>query len=127
MLYSDWSYLTASRTVSQPTNLPSIETNNVNVGGNSRWLGTSTVSWRNGHWSGALGAYYVGSSQDGASTTQAVYDSLGQPGYLARHFTEGRYVYRYLVHDFVTFNATLGYRFGGQARDWFRGVSVRLA
>jgi outer membrane receptor protein involved in Fe transport len=126
VLNSDWSYLTASRTVSQPTNLPAIETNNVNVGGAARWRGTSTVAWRNGNWSGSLGAYYVGSSQDGATTTQAVYESLGQPSYIAKHFTEGRFVYRYLVHDFVTFNGALGFRFDGNAGDWFRGVRVRL-
>lgn len=126
VLSSDWSYLTASRTTSQPTSLPAIETNNMNVGGASRWRGTTTVAWRNGNWSGSFGGYYVGSSQDGATTTQALYDSLGQPSYIAKHFTEGRFVYRYLVHDFVTYNATLGYRFGGANGAWSRGVRVRL-
>jgi iron complex outermembrane receptor protein len=126
-LNSDWSYLTASRTTSQPTNLAPITTNNVNVNGAARWRGTSTVAWRNGSWSGSFGAYYVGSSQDtGATTTQAVYDSLGQPAYIAKHFTEGRYVYRYVMHDSVTFNASAGYRFGPKAGAWWRGSRIRL-
>ncbi|MCX6956366.1 MAG: hypothetical protein NTV51_29885, partial [Verrucomicrobia bacterium] len=127
LLSSDWSYLTASRSVSQPTNLPSIETNNVNVNGASRWRGMSTLAWRNGPWSGSFGAYYVGSSQDsGATTTQALYESLGRPSYIAKHFTEGRYVYRYVMHDSVTFNAGVGYRFGADASPWLRQTRVRL-
>jgi outer membrane receptor protein involved in Fe transport len=126
-LNADWSYLTASRTTALPTNLAPILTNNVNVNGASRWRGTTTIAWRNNNWSGSLGAYYVGASQDtGATTTQAVYESLGQPTYIAKHFTEGRYVYRYLMHDSLTFNASIGYRFGADTRGWLRQTRVRL-
>ncbi|MEO7415187.1 MAG: TonB-dependent receptor [Opitutaceae bacterium] len=126
-LTSDWSYLTASNTTSLPSNVPPVTTNNMNVGGASRWRGTSVVAWRNGNWTGSLGAYYVGSSQDtGASTTQAVYESLGRPSYIAKHFTGGTYVYRYRIHDSVSFNASVGYRFGSRAGEWLRGTRVRF-
>ncbi|WP_414660468.1 TonB-dependent receptor plug domain-containing protein [Horticoccus sp. 23ND18S-11] len=126
-LNSDWSYLTKSRTTTLPTNVAPITTDNVNVNGAARWRGTSTVAWRNGSWSGSLGAYYAGATQDsGATTTQAVYDSLGQPAYIARHFTEGRFVYRYRMHDSITFNTSVGYRFGAEARWWLRQTRVRL-
>lgn len=124
---SDWSYLTSSRTTSQPTNLAPILTDNVNVNGAARWRGTSTLAWRNGNWSASAGAYYVGSSQDsGATTTQALYDSLGQPSYIAKHFTEGRFVYRYIMHDSVSFNTSVGDRFDPRASDWLRNTRVRL-
>ncbi len=126
-LNSDWSYLTASRSVTAPTNVPSITTDNVNVGGNSRWRGTTTIAWRNGSWAGSFGAYYIGSSQDtGATTTQAVWESLGRPTYLTRQFNAGTYTYRYVIHDVVTFNAGLAYRFGATGSEWLRRTRVRL-
>lgn len=126
-LNADWSYLTRSDTTLLPSNLPPIKTNNLNVSGAARWRGTSTMSWRKANWSGSLGAYYIGASQDtGATTTQAVYESLGRPGYIAKHFTEGRYVYRYLMRDSLTFNASLGYAFGPDHSRWLRSTRVRL-
>lgn len=126
-LTSDWAYLTASRTTSLPTNLAPIETNNLNVNGASRWRGTTTVAWRKDNWSASLGAYYAGPTQDsGATTTEAVYNSLGQPDYIAKHFTEGRFVYRYIMADTLTYNASLGYRFDETANAWLRQTRIRV-
>lgn len=126
-LNADWSYLTASRSVSAPTNVPSITTDNVNVGGDSRWRGTTTLAWRHGSWAGSFGAYYIGASQDtGATTTAAVWESLGRPAYLEKQFNAGTYTYRYVMHDSVTFNASLAYRFDATASEWLRRTRVRL-
>ncbi|MEO6002371.1 MAG: TonB-dependent receptor [Opitutus sp.] len=126
-LSSDWAYLSRSRTTSLPTNLAPIETDNLNVNGASRWRGTTTLAWHHGNWSGALGAYYAGPSQDpGATTTEAVYESLNRPSYIAKHFTEGRYVYRYIMAETLTFNASFAFRFAKTSVDWLRRTTVRI-
>jgi hypothetical protein len=126
-LTSDWAYLIASRTTSLPTNVAPITTNNLNVNGAARWRGTTTVAWHNGSWSGSLGAYYIGATQDsGATTTEALYESLGRPAYIAKHFTEGRFVYRYIMSDSITFNLSLAYRFNKAMGAWLHGSKVRL-
>ncbi len=123
---SEWSYFVRSRSVVRPANLPAIETDDMNSGGVARWRGTSNVAWRRGAWSANLGAYYVGPTQGGASTTQAVWESLGRPGYIARQFTGGQFVYRYVVSSTIAYNASLGYRFGPDAAKWLRGTRVRV-
>jgi hypothetical protein len=127
VLSSDWSYITASRSTTAPSNVPSITSDNMNVNGVARWRGTSTLAWRRNAWSGALGAYYVGRSADsGATTNLATWESLGRPSYIARQFTNGTYVYRYVMHDSVTFNLSVGYRFDASASEWLRRTRVRL-
>ncbi len=124
---SEWSYLVRSRSVTQPANLPAIEANDLNVNGVSRWRGTTNLTWRQGAWTGNFGAYYVGPSADsGATTTAAIYESLGRPGYIAKQFTGGQFVYRYLVASTLTYNASLGYNFGPQSSAWLRGTRVRV-
>ncbi len=124
---SDWAYLRKSFTNQAAANGSPIVTERVNVGGSSRWRGTSTLSWRRGQWGAGISAYYIGSFYDtGATTTQAVYDSLGHPNYLARQFTTGNFFYYYRVHDSLTYNLFTSFRAGPQAPKWFRGSSVRL-
>jgi len=55
-----------------------------------------------------------------------VWESLGRPAYLAKQFNAGTYTYRYVMHDSVTYNASVGYRFGANANAWVRGTRVRL-
>ena len=127
VLNSDWSYLTKSRTISAPSNVPATETDAVNTNGDARWRGTTSLAWRNGAWSGSVGAYYIGRSQDtGATTTAAVWDSLGHPNYLEKQFTGGTYVYRYVMHDSVTYNLSVGYRFDATASEWLRRTRIRF-
>ncbi len=126
VLNSEWAYLVKSRSVQRPANQPVTESNDLDVNGVSRWRGTTNVSWRRGAWTSNLGAYYVGPSQDGASTNQAVWESLGRPAYIARHFTAGQFVYRYIVASTITYNASLGYRFGADASRWLRGSRVQV-
>jgi len=125
-LNTDWAYLIKSRNTIAPANVAPIENDNLNVDGVSRWRGTSNLSWRKDSWSGGLGAYYIGPWQSGATTTAAVFESLGRPSYIAEHFTGGRKVYRYVVDSVVTFNASLGYRFGPDAARGLRNTRVRL-
>jgi outer membrane receptor protein involved in Fe transport len=125
-LNSDWSYLVSSRSVQQPANLPAVETNDLTVNGVSRWRGTSNVTWRRNAWTANLGAYYVGPSQDsGATTTAALYESLGRPNYIAKHFTGGQFVYRYVMASSISYNTSVGYRFSSTT-SWLRGTRVRL-
>lgn len=124
---ADWSYLTASRSTTAPSNVAAISTDNVNVGGNSRWRGTTTIAWRSGNWAASLGAYFIGASQDtGATTTAAVWESLGRPGYLEKQFNAGTYTYRYVIHDSTTLNASFAYRFNANTSEWLRRTRVRL-
>lgn len=126
-LNTDWAYLRKSFTVQSSASGAPIITERINVGGSSRWRGSSTLSWRKGQWGAGVSGYYTGSFYDtGATTTQANYDSLGRPAYIARQFTTGNYFYYYRVHDSVTFNAFASYRTGPQAPKWLRASSVRL-
>ena len=88
------------------------------------------MSWRRGNWSAGFSGYYIGSYSDGsATTTQALYESLGRPKYLSKTFdgsAAGNYLYRYIVHDSLTFNAYVGYRFGAETNRWLRKTSLRL-
>ena len=127
VLNSEWAYLVKSRSVQRPANQAVIENNDLNVNGASRWRGTSNITWRSGAWTTHLGAYYVGPSQDsGATTTAALYDSLGQPAYIAKHFTGGAFVYRYITASTMTYNLSVGYRFGRTPSPWLRNSRVRV-
>jgi len=131
VLNSEWAYLVKSRSVQRPANQAAIENNDLNVNGASRWRGTSNVTWRRGAWTTNLGAYYVGPSQDSgavlpAATAAATYDSLGQPAYIAKHFTGGAFVYRYLTPSTITYHLSVGYRFGASASPWFRDTRLRV-
>jgi outer membrane receptor protein involved in Fe transport len=126
-LNSDWAYLRKSYTIQAAASGAPIVTERVNVGGSSRWRGTSTLSWRNGQWGAGVSAYYIGSFYDtGATTSQAVYESLGRPHYLARQFTTGNFFYYYRVPDTITYNLFASFRAGPQAPKWFKGSSLRL-
>lgn len=124
---TDWSYFIKSRNTIAPANVAPTENDNLNVNGVTRWRGTSNLSWRRGAWSGGLGAYYIGPWQDtGATTSAAVYESLGRPDYIKPQFTGGRTVYRYEVSSVLTYNVSLGYRFGPDAMRGLRDMRVRF-
>ncbi len=126
-LNSDWAYLMTTKNTLLPTNLAPIITNSLDVGGAARWRGTSTIGWRKGSWSGSLGAYYAGESTDtGATTTAAVYESLGKPSYLAKQFSAGAYQYRYVMGETLTYNVSLGYQFPAAGREWLSRTKVRI-
>ena len=124
---SDWSYLMKTTNSLQVPNLPPIVTDSLDVGGAARWRGTSTISWRKGSWGGSLGAYYAGETTDtGATTTAAVYESLGRPSYIAKQFSAGAYQYRYMMAETLSYNASVSYQFDDSNRAWLRKTKVRL-
>lgn len=102
-------------------------TNAAAVGGASpKWRGTVALTWKRQAWSAGVSAYYIGDYTDsGATTTQATYESLGSPSYIAPVFTNGSYVYRYVVEDSVSYNAYVSYRFKSKSK-WIGDTSVRL-
>ncbi len=126
-LNTDWSYIIRSYEGRTIPGSPTLLTERLNVNGTTRWRGTGNLVWRKAEWTAGLSAYYIGGYADsGASTTLANYNTLGTPSYLSRQFTDGAYSYRYRVHDIVTFNSFVSYRFNNQAAKWVRGSSLRL-
>jgi outer membrane receptor protein involved in Fe transport len=123
---TDWSYLIRSYLKKNIPNAPSITTDRMNFDGTTRWRGSASVSWRKGNWSAGTSAYYTGRYADTATTTAAVYTSLGAPNYLSKTFTDNAYAYRYVIHDNVTFNAFAAYRFAADSGKWLNRSSVKL-
>ena len=126
-LTTDWSYLIRTYQFRAITGSPSLFTERMNVDGTTRWRGVGTVSWRKANWSASFSGYYIGRFADSTGTTLVgPYTSLGAPTYLSKQFSDGGYLYRYVVHDVVTFNSALTYRFSNQATKWLRDSSIRL-
>ena len=101
--------------------------NSANVGGATPiWRGNATLSWRKKQWGAGLGFYYTGRVTDvNATTTQAVWDSLGNPGYIQPIFNNGAYSYRYVIHDSKSYNVFVSYRLSARNR-WLNQTSFRL-
>ncbi len=101
--------------------------NSANVGGAvADWRGSTTLSWRKKQWGAGLGMYYIASYTDvNATTTQAVWDSLGNPTYIKPIFNNGAYSYRYVVHDTKNYNVYVSYRISAQNR-WLNDTRLRL-
>ena len=124
---SEWSYLERSESTLAPANLPPTLNNGLYANGAARWRGTSNVMWRKGPWSAAFAAYYVGKTHDaGATTTAAIYESLGQPSYIEPFFTAGQTLYRRVIDPTLSFNALFGYRFGDTAPVLLRRTQIRV-
>lgn len=128
MVFStEWAYLDEAVSTLSPANVEPIVNDLMFANGAAEWRGTSNVFWRNGPWNAGLGIYYVGETHDSATTTQAVYESLGRPGYIAPHFTQGRTVYRLVVDSFTTYNLSVGYQFDDARSALLRDTRVRLS
>ncbi|WP_313804759.1 TonB-dependent receptor [Sphingobium sp.] len=104
--------------------------------GAAKWRGNLSLSWENAGWSVSTSAYYVGSFQNSSITlpnstpallaqSEALYQSLGRPSYIAKVVNQGTTFYRYVIPATTTFNASIGYSFdkdsGGLA-----GLGIRL-
>ena len=123
---TDWSYLIRSYLKKNIPNAPAITTDRMNFDGTTRWRGSASINWRKGNWSAGASAYYTGRYADTASTTAALFTSLGEPKYLSKTFTDNAYAYRYVIHDNVTFNAFTGYRFGTDSGKWLSRSSIKV-
>lgn len=125
---SQWSYLGRSKSVLAPANVAPTVNDGLYANGAAKWRSTTHLNWDNGPWSAGLGIYHVGKTHDaGATTTEAVYESLGRPSYIEPFFTAGRTLYRLVIDPVVTYNLSVGYRFGGESSAWLRDTRVRLA
>jgi len=101
--------------------------NSANVGGATpKWRGSASLNWRRQDWSAGISAYYIGDYSDaGATTTQSIADSLGNPTYIVPVFTNGSTVYRYRVSDSISYNATVSYRIHTKSK-WTNDTTVRV-
>ncbi len=126
---SEWSYLSRSRSVLAPANVAPTLNDERYANGAAKWRSTTNIDWSYRAWNAGLGIYHVGETHDaGATTTQAIYDSLGQPSYIAPFLTAGRTVYRLVVDPVTTYNLSVGYRFGeDSAAAWLGDTRVRFA
>jgi outer membrane receptor protein involved in Fe transport len=129
IMSTNWSYLNDFHAydAAGATRTDLRRTNSAAVGGASpEWRGTVALSWKRQAWGAGVSAYYLGNYTDsGATTTQTTYESLGSPGYIAPVFTNGGYVYRYVVQDSISYNAYVSYRFKSKSR-WIGDTSVRF-
>jgi iron complex outermembrane receptor protein len=102
-------------------------TNNASVGGATpEWRGSASVRWRRSAWGAGLSAYYIGKYTDsGATTTQAIYQSLGYPAYIKPVFSNGSYTYRYVVPDSISYNLFASYRISAKGK-WIDDTTVRV-
>lgn len=127
MASTEWTYLIRSDVTRTPAGGSATVSDRLGVNGTTRWRGSSSLVWERRQWSAAFGAYYIGDFGDsGATTTAAVYNSLGQPNYIVKGVDNSAPVYRYRVSDVVTFNASLGYEFGQERNPWLRNTKVKL-
>jgi outer membrane receptor protein involved in Fe transport len=124
---TEWCYLIESRQTRAPVGGVPTTSERLEVDGVTRWRGMGTLTWRRDNWTVSLGGYYIGDYADSvAATTGAVYESLGQPRYISRQFTDGHHVHRYRVRDVLSGNVSFGYRFGHRAPRSLRETSIRL-
>lgn len=94
------------------------------------WKGNASLTWRKGAWRAGVSALYTGDYQDAdGSTTQAVFESLGRPGYIVQTFDTGANRYRFLVDALTTYNAYVSYHVpknGGLRENLSTGVLMGL-
>ena len=94
--------------------------------GAARLRGDASVFWRKGSWNAGFVGYYVGDLLNtGASTTAAVYESLGRPSYIAVENDQGRTLYFDTIRSTMTYNANVGYSFRSDSR-WLKNTKVRV-
>jgi iron complex outermembrane recepter protein len=126
---TDWTYLNDfhAYTAAGAARTEYRNGNSANVGGATPiWRGSSTLNWRYKQVSAGIGHYYIGHYTDvNATTTQPIWDSLGNPSYIMPVFNNGAYSYRYVVHDSNSYNVFASYHTSTQNR-WLRNIDFRV-
>lgn len=126
---SDWSYMIRSYQLRDvPGGAPAF-VERLLVDGTTRWRGATSISWRKGNWNAGFSGYYTGRFADTANPLTiggASYALLGSPSYISKQFDSGAFLYRFVVREVVSFNASLGYRFKQEAPRLLRNSSIRL-
>lgn len=103
--------------------------------GASKWRGNLSLTWAKGGFSGTIGAYYIGKYQSSAVTlpvataaqrtaSEALYQQLGAPSYIAKGVNQGVVYYRYAVPATTTWNVSFGYDFR-EGNGALSGVKLR--
>jgi len=126
---ADWSYTARSYTTRNIPGAAPITNERLDVDGTTRWRGNFTLGWRKGAWNASFSGYYIGSYRDNtaASTiTAAQFNALNAPNNFSKYFDGGAYVYRYIVQDSITYNASIRYAFKKNAPKFLADTSVRL-
>lgn len=97
-------------------------------GASPKWRGNLQLNWRREKWTAGVGMFYIGSfTLSGVTTSQAVYQSLGQPSYIKPVFTNGATVYRMVHRDTMTYNAFVSRSLGQtEGRSLLRDTSIRV-
>lgn len=106
-----------------------METNLAAVSGASpKWRGNVQLTWKHKKLMAGVAMFYTGSfTMAGVNTSQAVYESLGQPAYIKPVFTNGATLYRMVHPDVTSYNVFASYQLGGRNDSrWLRDTSVRL-
>lgn len=125
---TEWAYLGTSESTLEAPNVAPVLNDQRLANGAAEWRGTSNIFWRNGPWNAGLGMFYTGETHDaGASTSQAVYESLGRPSYIEPFFTQGRTVYRRVIESVASYNLSVGYQFDNTASPLLRDTRIRFS
>ena len=128
LITSDWSYLDRSRTTLSPANVAPTQNDGLYADGAAKWRSTTNINWDKDEWNVGLGIYHVGKTHDsGATTTKAIYESLGNPSYIEPFFTAGNTLYRLVIDPVVTYNLSVSYKFENQSPTWLANTRVRLS
>jgi outer membrane receptor protein involved in Fe transport len=130
---TDWTYLNDHHAYSYPvgdsrrTRTEYRNGNSSNVGGATPiWRGNANLTWRRKAWGAGIGFYYIGRYTDvNATTTQATWDSLGNPSYIKPIFNNGAYSYRWIVQDSKSYNVYVTYRVTSKNR-YLDKTDIRL-
>jgi iron complex outermembrane recepter protein len=81
--------------------------------GRAKWVGNAGINWTSGGWSADWFATYYGASADtSASTTEAIYNALGQPDSIQVFDDNGIMRYYMRVEPVTLHNFRLSYSFG---------------
>jgi iron complex outermembrane recepter protein len=128
VLSSDLAYLDTAESTLAPANVAPTLNNLLYASGAAKLRSTSNIFWRKGSWNAGLGIYHVGKTHDaGATTTKAVYESLGSPDYIEPFFTQGTTLYRRVIDRFLTYNLSVGYQFDDTQFELLRDSKLRLS
>jgi len=101
--------------------------NELGVNGRARWRASASLSWSRGQLSaGWFTSYFGGFVDSSAATTAAVYNTLGQPGYIKPYDNNGVLQYLYNVKAYVQHNAWIGYNMKNSRSKWLTNMSVRI-